>query len=45
VTLRAEHGDGVRGLRTLLKRAWRDHGLRAINVREEINAACGGGEV
>jgi hypothetical protein len=44
ITLRAERDDGVRGLRSLLKRAWRDHGLRAINVREETNAARRGGE-
>jgi hypothetical protein len=34
ITLRAERDDGVRGLRSLLKRAWRDHGLRAVEVQE-----------
>jgi hypothetical protein len=43
ITLRAERDDSVRGLRALLKRALRSYGLRAIDVREETNAARRGG--
>jgi hypothetical protein len=34
ITLRAERDDGVRGLRALLKRAWRDHRMRAVEVQQ-----------
>jgi hypothetical protein len=39
VTLRAKHGD-YRGLRSLLKRAWRDHRMRAIEIQERRPAVA-----
>jgi hypothetical protein len=34
----------LRGLRILLKRVWRDHGLRALSVTEELGEIEPAGE-
>jgi hypothetical protein len=40
LTLRATRSDSIHGLRSLLKRAWRDHGLRALSCIEQHPAAA-----
>jgi hypothetical protein len=38
IRLRADHNDGVRGLRQLLKAAWREHRLKCISAIKEQEA-------